>query len=301
MRNIILLLTTGTLVLGGCAGSGSEVSDPGDAFADRAAQVADAWQSALKGAADKVVALQDLTITPGGDMPADVRYALDSGWYKAKSDLPQQVPDPVQAALPEGQTVTLHLVSAQQAFAAMDKGDPPCTPGAPGAPTPTGTDPGAPAGGPAQHSCTALTVAGVRLGAVDVRTNRGVVTLPAWLFTVDELPAPIARVAVDPAAFGSLPANEIGSWEGTPVSGVNNLRAVDSKAIEFVIGIGACSSDPAGLVHESADAVVLGGWARKTDPGPCIGSLALVPVTVTLAQPLGARALLDAVSGQPLL
>src|SRR5262249_60403015 len=58
---------------------------------------------------------------------------------------------------------------------------------------------------PSGKACAVLPVTDVRLGEVPMQTTRGPATVPAWLFTVPGLPAPIARVAVSPEAITESP------------------------------------------------------------------------------------------------
>ena len=125
--------------------------------------------------------------------------------------------------------------------------------------------------------------------------------MPAWLFTVDELAVPVARVAVAPRVTGRVPG---GAVPGTPLPAglvsAQQLRAVEGNRIDYVLGVGACDGPPTPLVLERPDVVVIGG-AVVSPTGPCTMQLVMKPVSVTLAAPVGGRVVLDAGSGAPLI
>jgi hypothetical protein len=79
--------------------------------------------------------------------------------------------------------------------------------------------------------------------------------------------------------------------------GAQRLTSVGDNTLGYTIGIGGCDHNPKAEVYEAADAVVIGGTTERSS-GMCPDYLKLQPVTVTLGQPLGSRAVLDVVSGQ---
>ncbi len=300
MHKYQALLMAGVLALAGCArsGSGAGAADPGAAFPDRATVVATAWQAATAKSEvwkTRIVALQSMTVA-AGKLPDDARFRAGSGV------LPPDSPAPAGIALPDGTSVTAPLVNAATAYAELEKAyvGGPCTEGvAPPMSTPSG-GPGGAVGGPAVHTCTPLTVTSATLGKVELRTNRGLLQVPAWVFKLDGPIAQVSRVAVAPAFFGAPPEPEVAPWDEPDAGSVNKLLSTEPRRIEFTIGVSACSSDPVGYVHETADAVIVSGWA-KPQSGPCIGALKLVPVTVQLNAPLAARVILDGVTGRLLV
>ena len=150
-------------------------------------------------------------------------------------------------------------------------------------------------------ACTPLTVTKVELGTTTVRTSRGEATVPAWLFTVEELATRIARVAVARTSVGTVP--EPAAPARTKVEGLvgaQDLIAVDGTKLTYRLGVGACDTAITPLVREQDDLVLVGGTAIRST-GICTDQLLLQPVTVTLDAPLAARTVLDAVSGRPLL
>jgi hypothetical protein len=291
-----------------CARTGSRPAAPYD-IQQRGRVVADAWRTGLSGAAGAawrtgLVALQDLTVPPDMVLPDDVRLTMESGWYRLTATLPDQTPAPARVVFADGTMLPVPLVSARAAFGEMYQGNPPpCRQSSPPPPSPVGSAPDGVVGAPAIHICTNLTVTGVALGETKLKTSRGPATVPAWLFTVAELPAPIARVAVARTALSSVPIPSVppvaAQDQGT-VLGATRLIEVTGDRLTVIVGMGGCQRDPVGLSYESADVVVVAGSADTT-AGECVNSLALKPVPVPLAAPLGDRVVLDAVTGRPLV
>jgi hypothetical protein len=293
-----------------CARASSSPQARRTAFEDRARAVVDAWHAASTGDAWRTgfVPLQDLTVAPKQGFTDDLKVAFGSGWYRTRTDLTTVTPAGGVVAFPDGTTLPVPLVSARDGYSEMDMGDPPClgsppVPTSPG-PQPSGTGKDGAVGAPAQHTCAALTVTGAHLGTTTLRTSRGEAVVPAWLFTVAELPAPVARVAVAATAISPVPHPSVppaGSGQSTGLASAQRLTAVDGARLSYTIGIGACDTNPAGIAYETDDVVVIGGTVDRSTGGLCIDLLKLQPVSVTLAGPLGARVVLDALGGQPLV
>ncbi|WP_329107615.1 hypothetical protein OG792_04535 [Micromonospora sp. NBC_01699] len=275
-----------------------------DAFQQRATEVATAWQT--QSAPDwrgGYVPLQDPTVVPAGArFGDDTKQAFAAGWYRERVALPAAVPADGTITFPDG-TLTVPLVSAADAYRQLDQGDPPPCPDQPAQPppAPAGTGPDGSVSGPATTACTPLTVTRVEPGTTTIRTSRGEATVPAWLFTVDEIGARIARVAVAPSATGAVPEPAVPA--GTPAEGLvgaQDMVGVDGLGLTYRLGVGACDKEITPLVREQGDLVLVGGTAVRSD-GMCTEQLLLQPVTVTLEAPLAARTVLDAVSGRPLI
>ncbi|MFK3980961.1 hypothetical protein ACI2K4_11355 [Micromonospora sp. NPDC050397] len=298
------------MILAGCAQPG-EPSGPGaspdqrdEAFQQRATEVAQVWQAASRPDwRTGYVPLQDPTIVPAGaTFGEETKQAFLAGWYRERVAMPPAVPADGTITFPDG-TLSVPLVSAAEAYRQLDQGDPPPCPGRPAQPppVPSGTGPDGTVSGPASTACTPLTVSKVELGTATVRTSRGEATVPAWLFTVDELRTTIARVAVAPGATGTLPEAP-GPSGSLPkgLVGAQDLVAVDGAKLTYRLGVGACDTQVTPLVREQDDLVLVGGTAVRSD-GICTDQLLLQPVTVNLEQPLGARTVLDAAFGRPLI
>jgi hypothetical protein len=231
------------------------------------------------------VPLGDLTVDdPDQKFTDQTKAAYVSGWYRLTVTLPDQPPPTGQVTFADGRSLAVPLVSSMDAYRAIDKGDPPC-----------GTPPSASA------DCTVLTVTGARLGTVSVETSRGKASAPAWLFTVDGLPRPVARIAVASSALTVLANGSV--LAPTFVAGLvsaMSLSAVDRTTIRYTLGVGDCDDQIRPLVYETGDAIVIGGSVH-TRPGVCDLVLRSAAVEVTLAAPAGDRVVLDALTGQPLV
>ncbi|MER7889214.1 hypothetical protein ABTX15_05260 [Micromonospora sp. NPDC094482] len=317
MRRPLALLGLPLLVLAaGCApaGTGAETPPVGpdassdhrwEAFHQRAVEVAEAWHPGptwTKG----YVPLQGPTVLTGdpGFTP-DTETAFQAGWYREQFALPGTRPADGTIRFPDG-TLTVPLLSAVEAYRQLDQGDPPVCEGRPQRPP---TEKGGPtiepgpdgwATGPVQNTCTPLTVTAVRLGTAPVRTSRGEAQVPAWLFTVEELTSPVARIAVAPQAVAPAPEPSAPARPAPPeVVGGQDLQAVDGTRLSYRVGVGACDTGITALVQERDDVVVVGGGVSRAS-GVCTEQLKLAPVAVTLKAPLGARPVLDVITGAPL-
>jgi hypothetical protein len=78
-----------------------------------------------------------------------------------------------------------------------------------------------------------------------------------------------------------------------------DLVSIEGARLTYRLGVSACDDDITPLVHETDDAVVVGGAVTRR-PGVCTEQLLLHPVTVTLAALVGDRPVLDALNGNPL-
>ncbi|PPA60676.1 hypothetical protein [Micromonospora chalcea] len=310
MRRVLALLGISLLTLSACATPGAAPvrtpptgPDQRPAFTERAELVAAGWRPG-PGWRDGYVPLQDATVLTGDPGFTDeTKVAFGAGWYRDQIPIPAAVPKDGTIRFPDG-TLRVPLVSAADAYAQLRQGDPPPCDGRPAAPDPAPTErpgPNDPVSTSAPTPCVPLTVTEVRLGSAPVWTSRGRADVPAWLFTVDELAVPVARIAVAPRVTGRAPGGAVPT-RPLPAGLVSaqQLRAVEGNRIDYVLGVGACDGPPTPLVLERPDVVVIGG-AVIASTGVCTAQLVLKPVSVTLDAPLGGRAVLDAASGAPLI
>lgn len=302
------------LLLAACAQQGDSTAGPGyapdrrqEAFDQRAIEVAEAWQEQAVSQKDwqsGYVPLQAptvLTADPGFD--ADTRQAFLAGWYRHEVSLPSSNPKDGTIRFPSS-TLTVPLISAAEAYRQLDQGDPPpCVKRPAKPPATTGpADPDDTANSGANTACVPLTVTDVKLGDVALRTSRGEARVPAWLFTIEELKAPVARAAVDESAVDEMP--EVSAPDPQPggdLVAAQDITAVKTDTLSYRLGVGACDQDIVPLVKEWDDVVVVGGGVTKTTDGACTDQLLMKSVSVTLDEPLGSRPVLDAVTGQPLI
>ncbi|MFC0508187.1 hypothetical protein [Micromonospora costi] len=319
MRRSAVLLGLPLLMLAaGCAPAGSEpavaptgpvgstsVDHRSEAFHQRAAEVAEAWRPGPAWTGGYVPLEGPTLLTGDPGFTPDTETAFRAGWYRDQIALPGERPADGAIRFPDG-TLTVPLVSAAEAYRQLDQGDPPVCEGRPQVPPlpkdgptiepgPDGWATSAP-----QSTCTPLTVTGVRLGTASVLTSRGEAQVPAWLFTVDELRSPVARLAVAPEAVGAVPEPSAPSRPApTGFVGAQDIESVDGVRLTYRLGVGACDTEITPIVQEHDGAVVVGGLVT-TSADVCTEQLKLEPVTVTLKAPLGARPVLDVLTGTPL-
>ncbi|PZF83571.1 hypothetical protein [Micromonospora deserti] len=313
MRRSVALLGLPLMVIAaGCAPAGSgPAAGPGSpdqrwaAFDQRATEVAAAWRP---GPAWRTgyVPLQEPTVLLGDPkFSPDTAMAFQAGWYRDQISLPTSPPPAGTVRFPDG-TLRVPLVGAAEAYQQLDQGDPPPCEGRPTAPArpkngPT-IEPGpdGPVSSEPQTACVPLTVTAVELGTAPVRTSRGEARVPAWLFTVEELSARVARLAVAPDAVTAAPEP---TAPGRPapdgVVGAQDLTTVEGTTLTWRLGVGSCDTGITPLIREDDDVVVVGGGVTRAT-GDCNAMLKLEPVTATLAAPLGDRPVLDVLTGAPL-
>ncbi|WP_433347719.1 hypothetical protein [Micromonospora sp. CA-111912] len=340
MRRPVLALVGLPLLLmaAGCDPAGSELAadDRWESFHQRAVEVAEAWRPGNAWTTG-YVPLQEPTVLLGDpDFTPETEQAFRNGWYREQIPVPTAKPADAAIRFPDG-TMTVPLVSASTAYRQLDQGDPPpCEgrpqwptpekrpgfrpkPGATGGPTiepgpdgpiikPGTTDgptiepgPDGPVSSVPSTACVPLTVTAVRLGAAPVHTSRGEAQVPAWVFTVEELKAPVARLAVVPGSVTAVPRG-VAPTRPAPdgVVGAQDLQAVNGARLTWRIGMGACDTGANPLVQERDDVVVVGGGVTPAT-GICTDQLVLKPVTATLKAPLGDRTVLDVTTGTPLV
>ncbi|HEX8630183.1 MAG TPA: hypothetical protein VF755_18655 [Catenuloplanes sp.] len=313
MRRVPVLLSIMFLLPAACAQPGADPGAPAPsgapdaAFTKRAAEVVAAWRSAPGRDAwrDGFVPLEDLTVlAPDAKLDDDTKMAFANGWFRSAIDLPATAPAAGTVKYPAG-SQQVPLLSAAQAYAALDKGDPPPCPrgGRTPAPAPVPSDagPDGSVGRDVVQPCIPLTVTAAKLGTVSVRTSRGPADAPAWIFTVEELSQPIARVAVAPAAVAPAPvASPSTAGELPGLVSAQDLTRVDGATLGYRLGVGSCDKEITPLVHETEDVVVVGGSVTRSTE-MCTLDLKMAPVTVTLRAPIGSRPVLDALTGQGLV
>ncbi|HEX6967423.1 MAG TPA: hypothetical protein VF174_01145 [Micromonosporaceae bacterium] len=305
MRRTTTLTAIGLLLLtAACGQPGQAGSTPNDqhedAFQQRADAVAEAWRSAPAREAwhKGFIPLQATTVLPADPgFDDETKQAFLAGWYRTQVSLPAAEPADGTVEFPDG-TLTVPLISAREAYQQLDQGDPPPCPRERPAPAPTSGAPDTPVDS-GITGCTVLTVTGATLGTTQVVTSRGMAEVPAWLFTVEELNGPVAQLAVAASAVTEPPTFTAPDTAVEGVVSAQSLASVEGNKLTYRLGVGACDTDIRPLVVEYDDVVVVAGFAKTPDT-ICTTQLVEAPVTVTLEIPLGARPVLDAVTGQPL-
>lgn len=305
------------LATGACAQTAQSARPVGpgpqaiSAFQQRAAAVARAWEASGTARAWRsgFVPLEPLS-KPGTDVGFTVatKEAFLAGRYTAAVSTWPTAPSQGQIAFDGGATMTVPLQSAADAYAQLAAHPAECPPAIePSTPAPpdnggAASASAAPGNAGPSVGCVRLRITHVEFGSVAVLTSRGEARAPAWLFTVNGLGAPIARVAVAPSAITLPPAEADPGVRLPSIARADSLVSVDGRTVTFRIAVGACEHGFQPLVYETATSVVVGGTAIP-DPGvtacPAIGLVK--PVVAHLAAPLGDRLVLDVIGGQPLL
>ncbi|MFB6840883.1 hypothetical protein [Streptomyces sp. NPDC056361] len=139
------------------------------------------------------------------------------------------------------------------------------------------------------------------LAAKDVAGER--VLVPAWLFTadpVDAAPYTVVETAVAPE-YLSPPVKPTPPEQGTaPVRQVESYRADEGgRKLTVTFWGGVCSTYTV-AAQETPESVTVRITEAPTDPDRvCVAMAVEVSKTVALEDPLGARTVVDAASGQP--
>ena len=135
-------------------------------------------------------------------------------------------------------------------------------------------------------------IAAVRWGTAAFRTDRGTMTMSAWVFDLAEVDGYLAYSAVDPSAF----------WGGgvTPSEGRGGRVTADGQTLKIAVGNaepGPCGADYTASAAESETAVAVAvkmyPHAPPAQPVVCTLALRLSYIAVRLKAPLGGRVLLD--------
>jgi hypothetical protein len=311
MRKTSTAIAVLLVLLAGCAGQGgTEPASPDDVrteFEAYANRIAEAWRTGPAPGAWRsgYVPLQPATVVPPDPgFDDDTKQAFLAGWYRDEVPLPTTTPADGTIRFPDG-TLTVPLISAAEAYGQLDQGDPPPCPDRPATrqpPVPSATGPDT-ATSTNVGTCIPLTVTGAKLGTVTVRTSRGEARVPAWLFTIDKLSGPVARVAVAESAVAPVPSAGTADPGGSPPPNLvtaQDLVKVDGARLTYRLGVGACDRQITPLVAEYPDVVVVAGRVVR-GTGVCTDQLLLEPVTATLGAPLGARPVLSLAGPAPLL
>jgi hypothetical protein len=281
------------LLLGLAACGSAEVDRPAGSaqslFDRRAREVVVTWQQGdlLDRWRAGVIPAQGLTVEPDWTARESLKAAFHGGWVRTATALPTTASRGT-VAYEDGTTASVRTLDAQSAFDAM------VNPRSGECPTP-----------PGGTGCDWVTVTGARLVTVTIGTARGPAEVPAWSFTVAHLDEPLVRVALGDAAE---PGDLEPPLPAAPTDGRRHLLfgqdvvGHTSTSLTVTLGSGDCDSERTKHVLETPEVVVVGGTAV----GPpadraCNAMLRLEEVTVPLSSPVGARPVLDAASGRPLL
>ncbi|MEV7078290.1 hypothetical protein AB0N88_07085 [Streptomyces sp. NPDC093516] len=284
-RPVRLLLALALSAVVGCGTTDAGGTEPAPTDgttprpADRARQVADAWDGSPAAARwrEGYHPVAPAVRPPGpGLLRGDAdRRAYATGNFTLRGTLPAAPAREGRVTWPGGDALTLPLLNAEQAYRDLDRAD------APG---------------------RRLTVTGARLGRMTVATGRGPATVPAWLFTLEGYDRPLARAAVQPSEVPASPVGPLGqdvdASVPAPLGGLTGI-AGDGRSVTVVAHHGSCDDGPVVTAHETDGSVVLSAAVRNVQDGPCTTELRGERVTVKLRRPVGDRVVLDAFTGRP--
>ena len=142
---------------------------------------------------------------------------------------------------------------------------------------------------------------------LQVHTNRGLATVPAWTFRLAGYRDALTVAAVRPS--GSTAVNPLPGLSPASVDGSPGLNAVsgDGRTLTVTVAHGTCGvvkgAEPVIDVYETGAVVVLGSRPLpQATPAPtdaCDLAMRMERVTVQLARPLGDRTVLGVADGSP--
>lgn len=281
-RTVQLLTVLGLLAAGcGAGGAGADAtgaddSEPAPHTRSRALKVAKAWDGspAAEIWREGYYPMADPVQLPEGAFRNEAdKEAYFSENFVLRADLPETSKKDAKVTWQDGDSLTLPLMGAREAYEKLDNNDSPAP---------------------------RLTVTGAKLSETTLATSRGPATVPVWLFTLKGYDTPLKQVALNPSKPPEPPIEAVDQvsadlWELNKLVKV----AADGRSVTVLAHHGACDDGPAVDVLETDGSVVLSGHIVGTSDGVCTQQLLAKKVTVELDRPLGDRILLDAFTGRP--
>jgi hypothetical protein len=141
-----------------------------------------------------------------------------------------------------------------------------------------------------------LRVTAVRLGTARFTTDRGELSLPAWLFSFDRVADPATVLAIDPSERFTSPTGGAASPGAGAAKMSADGRTLTVSYIGGQPGTGGCAGDQTAAAVETRTAVAVVFTPVPTPPDPsgyaCPAIGVIRTTTVTLARPLGPRVLI---------
>ncbi|WP_370266895.1 hypothetical protein [Streptomyces sp. V4I8] len=276
-RTVRMLTALGLFAAGcGAGAAGADESEPAPDTRPRALKVAGAWDGspAAEIWREGYYPMADPVQLPEDAFHNDTdKEAYLSQNFVLRGDLPKTPGKDAKVTWQDGDSLTMPLLGAREAYEQLDRDDSPAP---------------------------RLTVTGAKLGETTLATSRGPATVPAWLFTIKGYDTPLKRVALAPSKPPKSPIGPVGQvshdlWELNKLVEV----AADGRSVTVLAHHGACDDGPAVDVLETDGSVVLSGHIVGTSDGICTLQLLAKEVKVELDRPLGDRILLDAFTGRP--
>jgi hypothetical protein len=207
--------------------------------------------------------------------------ALMAGLVESAVGLPAETPPDGIASWPNGITRTSHLISAQQALAAM-KADPS-----------NSTCP----------ECTPLRITGAQLTTSQVETSRGPAQAPVWEFTIQGTAVRVTRLAIaHPVTVVDPNISPVGMRIDSATGTVTGRELTVSFTGAPEPASQGCGADYTAEAVESASAVVVivtehRPWSLFGQACTAVG--AIRTATAEMAVPLGDRTVLEVTQGRP--
>jgi hypothetical protein len=267
-------------VLAGCLGSADDPAKLQQQAHAALARWADAVAAA--GGQSPVVLVGERTGQVGDWELAvgDNKQALMAGMVVADPSLPAEVPPDGVVRWQDGTTVSVPLISAQQAVAAIQTGTEPCS------------------------DCTPLRITGSRLTTGPIATSRGPATGPVWEFTVQGTAVRVTRVAIaNPITVVPPPWDANDPPVGLAIDSASGT--VGGRQLTVAFGGAPPGDQPCGedytaeAVESDLAVVVVVTRHPHVTIGACAGVGAPRTAAVDLASPLGERAVLEVQQGLP--
>lgn len=283
-------------VLTGCAQPGTQdVGDPLPGVGSAAGApatgidpaVLDAWRDFPVNRQPRPVVLLVAALRETGYRNDAAKLAVATGRYQLATKMPATHPATVTVKLPDG-TFPLPVIGAAQAFERVRS---------------TGKPENAPDATPAP-----LRITKVELGSAPFQTDRGLLTLPAWLFHAPDSMEPLAWPAVHPDSFwrfgdqsvtgdvgnGRLAADGVTLTVSLPAP---NPNTCPGDPVQRYVPV-AVEKDTAVAVGVRVENVTTAPGTRRDDCGYDM-MLRLQDYTFKLTAPLGNRVVIGS-SGGPL-
>ncbi|MEU5899656.1 hypothetical protein [Streptomyces venezuelae] len=270
------VLVTGS----GCGGEAPRDSSDDAALADRARQVARAWDGSPAATAWRAgYHPTGETVRPprGGLRGRADERAFEDGRFVLRGKLPGPGPRDGWVRWPGERALARPLVGADESYRSL------------------AVSRAAAAEEP--H----LTVTRVERGEMRVATSRGPATVPAWLYTLDGYASPLKQAAVHPSKPPRPPIGRARDLPGLPLEQLVGTTA-DGRAVTVIALHSACDDGAVVKALETDGSVVLTPSVEKRDRDDdalCTSQAEMQRVTVELDRPVGERVLLDTLTGRP--
>lgn len=189
----VALAGAGLGAVSGCGGQKTTAVGT-NVLAERARQVAEAWDGSTAAAAWRVGyhPMGETVQLPQGGLrsPADMQAYKDQS-FVLRGELPVIWPKDGQVTWAAGEPLTRPLMGAHESYKTL--------------------------AGTRVSGKPHLTVTGAKLGEMRVATSRGSATVPAWLFTLDGYATPLKQAAAIPSTPPQPPISPARDIPGQPL------------------------------------------------------------------------------------